>query len=100
MDSKTDLATHGINRDYDEYYSMLDTIDASSHHHEDKCSERDQSIGDYRSPKLQDHTATVVIHTTRLWCMIYRKENGSIWVKMEERWHCMNRRRYYTTLGN
>ena len=53
MDSKTNLANHNINDDYDEDFSMLDTINASERsqskdgYDDNKLGETDQCIGDY-----------------------------------------------------
>ena len=53
MDSITNLANHDINDDYDEDFSMLDTINASERsqstdgYDDDKFSEMDQCIGYY-----------------------------------------------------
>ena len=44
MDSKTNLANHDINDDYDEDFFMLDTINGCD---DNKLGETDQHIGDY-----------------------------------------------------
>jgi hypothetical protein len=35
--------------------------------------------------KLGNNASAAVVHNTKLWCMMYRNENGSIWVEYKGR---------------